>query len=443
MPKENDQTAELDGTDQGEGNVSIDPLTGPQLFDIPEEYLDEAEKKGGAAPPGAATDSATADTQGGKPGQQPRDDTGRFAPRREGEPPAAGQTGQPPAKTVATQGKPAAEGGEGAREEERPAVPFSFTADQKRHEIPGSRVTPEGAFIPRDQLPFVQRKLSRGTVYETSFRQLISDRDTEIHSLKQQLETDEDKVKAKAFLTHFAKLLDEGPEAIQKWLDDFDRNRVQLEANATLAQARAITDAKGKKPAETRLPGLDDDHTAGGEEPDLLADVDQDELQDTLENLLEENMLGFAKELGLNTLTQADLQLLHKRLSDPEEIGRFFVYATEDIPELKAKQGDILVKAKALQKELQTYADLVGQGRGVVSEADKARQQNTRTGANRTNAAPPTSSTSGGAAGKTVVPKLPKTREQKEEWDKLSDELQDASIKQGVYAERGEKLIPA
>lgn len=443
MAQDDDQTAELEGAEPGTTEEAElgQVLTG-QLFDIPEEYLDDAEKKGGAAPPGTEGDS-TADTrQEGKPGTQRRDEvTGQFA-KVEGEPPAAGGTGQPPAKPAAIPGKPAAEDGAAAREEQ--AVPFSFTADQKKHEIPGSRVTPEGVFIPRDQIPFVQRKLSRGTIYESSFRQTISDKDTEIHALKQQLETDEDKVKAKAFLTHFAKLLDEGPEAIEAWLADFEKNRGKLEAEAILAQAKAITESRGKKPTTTQLPGLEEG--AGAAEEDLLAGVDQDELQDTLSTLLEENLAKITTEAGLTTLTAADLSRLHKKLSDPESLGRFFVYATEDIPELKAKQGDILVKAKALRKELEDYADLIGQGRGVKSQAEVAREANARRGGGAgggRNAPPPTSSTSGGSAAKAAVPKLPKTREQKAEWDKLSDEVQDASIKQGVYAQAGEKLVGA
>lgn len=440
MAQDDDQTADLEvadlGTLEGEGGGEV--LTG-QLFDIPEEFLDEADKKAGAAPPGTEADPGTADTQAAGTGTQQRDTTtGRFA-KVEGEPPAAGKPGQPPAKPAAIPGEGTAT--EDGKEKE-PVVPLSFTADQKKHEIPGSRVTPEGAFIPRDQLPAIQRKLSRGTIYESSFRQLISSKDTEIHELKTRLETDEDKVKAQAFLTHFAKLLDQGPEAIEAWLADFDKNREKLEAQAILAQARALTDSKGKKPAETRLPGLDETQ----DEPDLLEGVDQDELQDTLSNLLEENIAKITAEAGLTTLTKADLSRLHQKLSDPDQLGRFFVYATEDIPELGAKQGDILVKAKALRKELETYADLVGQGRNVRSQADIARDKNQRgggAGGGGRNAPPPTSSTSGGSAGKTVVPKLPKTREQKEEWDKLSDEVQDASIKQGVYATAGEKLVGA
>lgn len=281
---------------------------------------------------------------------------------------------------------------------------LSFRADGKPVTIPGSKLTEEGAFIPREFLPQVQKLLSHGIVYQGTFRQRLE------QMAQKQVETEaavqRKVVEADHFLTFFADLLERGPVAIQDWLDDFEKNKPALEAEARIAYAEALETAKKSPAAAAKVEGFED-----VPEDDFLAGVDQDEMLTQLSNTLAQTLRDTIVTNGIRGLSDADVNRLHKAISeDPEEMERYFVIATEDVPEMKVKQGDVLVRQAAVLKRVQYEAGVVSGARQGVSAAAAADAANKR-GVVGAGAPPPTASVAGGVAGKKKEAPIPTKRE--------------------------------
>lgn len=384
----------------------VDELTGEELFDIPDDLLDEPDTED---PAGKPADTATAEPPAGKPDADiPRGPDGKFAKKDA----TAAPAGQPPEGAPAA-GAPAIPGTkpEGVAAAALPAEPpitaptleFSFRADGKPITVPGSKVTDEGVFIPREHMAEIQRYLSHGVVYQGSFRQRLEEANAKVAAAENRVTKEVEE--SKHFLTFFADLLEKGPDAIQQWLDDFTANRRDLEADAKIAYAEALTNRKEKPVLPEKVAGFDEP------EDDFLAGIDRDEMMTQLSNVLATNLKEVIVENTVRGMTDADVNRLHKAIaSDPEEMERYFAVATEDIPDMKVKKGDVLVRQAALLKRVQYEAAVVSEARKAVSDASAADAANKKRAGG--GAPPPTAAVAGaGAAGKKAVP-IPKTREE-------------------------------
>jgi hypothetical protein len=395
----------------------VDELSGEELFDIPEDLLDEPDT---GAPAGGAADASKEEPPAAEPAadtlQLPegykRDARGAvhrpdgtiaskseldsFVPAQPAAKPAAdAQPAQPAA------GAPAGQAAEPAVE--APVLELSFRADGKPVTIPGSKLTDDGAFIPKDYLPEVQRLLSRGVTYEGSFRQRLETANAEVARVKSEVHREIEE--SKAFLTFFADLLERGPVAVQDWLDDFEKNKPQLEAEAKIAYAEALTAAKQNPAAPAKVEGFDDD-----QEDDFLAGVDRDEMMTQLSNVLGQNLREVIVTNGIRGLSDADVNRLHQAIaSDPEEMERYFAIANEDIPDMKVAKGDVLVRQAALLKRVQYEATVLGGARKSVSEATAAAEANKKRAPG--GAPPPTASVAGGVTQKKKEVPIPTKRE--------------------------------
>lgn len=401
----------------------LDELSGSELFDIPPDLLDETDTE---APAGQAADAP----EGAPPAGEPAADTlqlpegykrdargavhrpdGTIASKSEldtfatAQPAAKPVEGaQPPAKPAAVAGAPA---GAPAAEPavEAPVLELGFRADGKAVTIPGSRLTDEGAFIPKEYLPEVQKLLSHGVVYQGSFRQRLEAANAKVAEVESRVNREVEE--SKAFLTFFADLLERGPVAVQDWLDDFEKNKPQLIADAKVAYAEALTAAKEKGPAAPApVEGFDE----GGPD-DFLAGVDRDEMMTQLSNVLGQNLREVIVTNGIRGLSDADVNRLHKAIAeDPEEMERYFAIANEDIPEMKVAKGDVLVRQAALLKRVQYEATVLGGARKSVSEAAAADAEN-RKRAGGGAPPPPTAGVTGGVTQKKKEVPIPTKRE--------------------------------
>lgn len=397
----------------------IDELAGDELFDIPEDLLDESDT---GAPAGQPADVAPATPPAeGEPAadtpQLPEGYTrdargvvhrpdGTIAAKSE----LIASTGQPPEKQPAAAQPPAqaVAGAPAAQPAAEPAVAapvleLSFRADGKSVPIPGSRLTDEGAFIPKEYIGEVQKLLSHGLVYQGSFRQRLEAANAKVAEVESRVNREVEE--SKAFLTFFANLLEQGPVAVQDWLDDFERNKPQLIADTRIAYAEALEASKKNPAAPAKVEGFDD-----APEDDFLAGVDRDQMMTELTNVLGTNLREVIVQNGVRGLTDADVNRLHQAIAgDPEEMERYFAVATEDIPDMKVVKGDVLVRQAALLKRVQYEASLVSSARKNVTEAAQADAANRRTAGG--GAPPPTASVAGGVAGKKPAVPIPTKRE--------------------------------
>lgn len=401
----------------------VDELTGEELFDIPADLLDETDTEPPAGQPADAPEGAppadgkpAADTASLPEGYKrdargavhrpdgtiaSKEELDKFATAQPAARPA--EEPPPPAQPVAGAPAPAAPAEPAV---EAPVLELSFRADGKPVTIPGSKLTEDGAFIPKAYLPEVQRLLSHGVVYQGSFRQRLEAANAKVAEVESRVNREVEE--SKHFLTFFADLLERGPVAVQDWLDEFERNKPQLIADAKIAYAEALQSSKEKGPAKPApVEGFDDNP-----EDDFLAGVDRDEMMTQLSNVLGTNLREVIVTNGIRGLSNEDVNRLHQAIaSDPEEMERYFAVATEDIPDMKVTKGDVLVRQAALLKRVQYEAALVSSARKQVTEATQADAANKKRTAGG-GAPPPTAAVAGGGVSKKKEVPLPKTREE-------------------------------
>lgn len=385
-----------------------------ELFDIPDDLQDVPD-------PGAPPADPAADPKGppaAKPaGAQPRDEIGRYDKKPDAAAPAAGQ---PPAPAQAAQASTEAPTTDEGEPPEEPELEFSFRADGKVHSIPGARITKDALIVPRDQLPVVQRLLSKGRTYEGSFRQRLEGMAQEVAQVRS--EVSEEVERSRAYLNFMADLFDrtergemddQGRTPVEAWLDDFGKNRRTLEAEATLAAAKAIRE--GRQAPAPRLEGFDDEPA----DPYLDAQ-DREQFNNELASELSTRLQGFVQKLEIRGLTPQELSTIHQAMSEPDELDRYYRVALEDVPEHGITKGQIIALDDQIQKRLKYEANLILNARRGAAELRAAEEKNRRNGVG--NPIPPTTPASTGkpAAGKAgqmpEFPNTPEGRKQMEEW---------------------------
>lgn len=351
------------------GTEETDPLAGEELFEVPPDLADD-DTEAPAPVPDADPKGPPADD---KEATQPRDEHGKFAPKPKDAP--APDTGQPPVTAqaeIAPTAPPPDTGDE-------PVMEFSFRADNRQIAIPGSKVTSEGVFIPKEHMAEVQRLASYGTVYQGSFRQRLEQANREVAETKAQVQSETER--AKHYLNFMADLFDrtergetdsQGRTPIEAWQEDFQRNRVVLEADAKLAEARALQERRPAQP--DRVEGFED-----GPQDSFISEREAEELNNGLANELGGRLQQFARADGIRGLTAAEFGKIQQSMSDPDEIDRYFKVAIEDIPEHGITKGQIVAMDAAIRKNFQYQASLIlgaRQQNGALAAAEAANRKN-------------------------------------------------------------------
>lgn len=385
---------------------SIDPLAGEELFEIP----DDLDDSGTDAP--AEPDAA--DAQKAPPASQ---DPATRQPGEESKETPATPTGQPPTRDPAGRFTTAPE--TPAAENDSSVMEFSFRADGKPVTIPGSKITQEGVFIPREHMADLQRLASHGMVYQGSFRQRLEASNREVAEARSEIHGEVEQ--AKHFLGFFADLLDRqdrGEPAIEEWLDDFSRNRTKLEADATLAEAKALRESRGVSPRPVE--GFDDE--PGPEQDSYISEREAEEFSNGLATELGSRIQKTIQSQGIRGLTPQDLTRIQEEMTDPDEIDRYFKVALEDIPEHGIQKGQIVAMDGAIAATLKRRSELILDARKTSTALSQAEAANRRTTVN--GKVPPTVAT-----GTPAVPKASnavlkfKSRAEMEEWFAKEDPL--------------------
>lgn len=395
---------EPDVPDEEIDDSSVDPLAGEELFEIPDD-LDEA-----------GTDTPASSSEADADKAPPAIDEPATRPSGEENEPAT-PTGQPPARDPAGRFTTAPE--TPATDEDSTVMEFSFRADGKPVTIPGSKVTAEGAFIPREHLADLQRLASHGIVYQGSFRQKLEQSAREVAEAKSEIHGEVEQ--AKHFLSFFADLLDKqdrGEPAIEEWLDDFRQNRTKLEADATLAEAKALREGRAVAPRQPE--GFDDE--PGPEQDSYISEREAEEFSNGLAAELGSRLQQTIQAQGIRGLTPQDLTKIQEEMTDPEEIDRYFKVALEDIPEHGIKKGQIVAMDGAIAATLRRRSELILDSRKTSTALSQAETANRRNGV--AGKVPPTVSTGTPAVPKAsnAVPKF-KNRQEMEEWFAREDPL--------------------
>lgn len=322
------------------------PNTGTDEFDGPEDFEFETDEQAAdrSEEPGLEDDAPQGDLETlGQPapgteapvGTRERDPvTGQFKPAAPGQAPDPAQAAPPTAPGQA----PAPSDGT-----------FRFKADRQEWQIDGSRVDAQGLHIPTEHIPMVQELLAEGVAHRGSFQQELARRDTMIRQLQQDNQKaasgrSEKEVQAETILTHFARLMDEGPEAVIDWLDNLQQNRPVLEAEA---KAAAL---------QYRLQQL--------EAANQPSEPSPEEILPQLDNALREHLVTTGDGEFKGILSDEDLGRAYQHLWDTVR-ERVFYRAVDDIPELGVSRGEIIIDADFVKSQLQ----LMAQGRPSVAAA--------------------------------------------------------------------------
>ena len=192
-------------------------------------------------------------------------------------------------------------------DEEWEALPsLQYRADGQNWEIPGSKVEPDGVFIPSDQIANVTQLLSEGQAHRGSFRETLAGRDGQIESLTAQLEGE------KAALQEITDKIEElvtKPGALEAWVEDQRKNWDTLKLNAELAKER-----RAREHADTQRTRLEQQ----AEETRMLP---------IMRNRLAEAVQHWGTQAGFDTKA---LEQLYARLNTRERLFNEFFPKGED-----------------------------------------------------------------------------------------------------------------
>lgn len=325
-----------------------------------------------------------------KPVAQPRDDAGRFVPKApQPKAPSAPDAAPPPAPE--TPSEPTAAAAPAADEEAGP--PFSYQADGRSWEIPGTEVGEDGVFISKDALPELNRLLAQGKSHEGSFRQRLTDSAQQVQAATKRVEAAE---AARAhLLKHFDDLIDrsQGAQTIEdllktplgEWLLNVYSNWPILKAESAKRAVEVQAEAD-----RARLKEFEQQQ-------------EQARMAPIMDQTLQDSIVYWGQQAGLD---RAVLQRIYARLSDPQYQSLLFVRAPTDDPATGLREGELAINHAVVQQEVE-YA------KGWASEAKPKPTPKPAA------AVPPTVSGKGGPApvGTKKKPPTPKDMSEAEFWE--------------------------
>jgi hypothetical protein len=317
---------------------------------------------------------------------------------------------QAPALPAATEGQPPAEPGQATGAEPAPPAPteagvapsptgtavaapdvsqypaWSYRAGGDEYAFPGSVRGSDGAFFPNAVLDELDHYVSQGVYHERYWQQELEQRAQSVAT--QLLEGHPKILEAEATLAAIDRLLKSGPEKVAAWLDDLERNRPTLMAEAKAeALARQLEAAKAGE-------------TERAEERDAQVLVPQ--LENTLWTTIE-RICADPRAKGL------DPNRFYSRLV-ATRLDQIFFEADRDYPEYGIHKGETLVNYDVIVDEAKYEVALLQQ----AGNAARANAGVLGKGAE----VPPTVRTASTATPPEERPKPPKFKTQDEyfEW---------------------------
>lgn len=373
---------------------------GGEYDDFVEDILDESESSTPPQPPAApaAAPAPSADQPADAETGPARDERGRFVSRPAVDDSSATEAlGAPapsetPAEAEATGAQPSAQGD--LRDAEGTPYPeWSFRADRQTISIPGSAVGEEGVFIPKGQLERVQQLLAEGQAHRGSWRSREQAYQQEIDRLK--TAQDEEVARARAFNEGLLELMQQGPEAMASWLDDYQTNFPRFMAEAE------------KRALEGRLAAQQEqlDEWAAEREAERVEPLATDALNTLLDQMAARYGVrqrdAMAARIRDRLLDQVFYEVSDRPYLEPGEV---LVATSED------GQRRYVLNAGMIEQEYKDVAQLAG----PVAAAAQAVQQNAARMA--PTGAPPAMGVGGAPPpGRTPAP-LPKTPEELDKW---------------------------
>jgi hypothetical protein len=329
---------------------------------------------------------------------QPRDKSGRFAPKAP----------QPEAETAVAEAPKAPEtpsepttATEPAVEEPGPA--FSYQADGRAWEMPGTEVGEDGVFFSNDALHELTRLLAAGRNHEGTFRQRLSESAQREQAAAKRAEAAEER--SKQVLEHFDQLFAQSQGAttfeellqkpLGKWL---------LDAYTQYPILRAKADAAGvQKQAEADRAQLEQ----------LRAQQQEAQLQPLMDQALVDSLTSWGQQAGAS---QQQLQAAYDWLTDPAMRSVLFVKVPADMPERGLRAGDWAIDHAVVQRALQR----------VAAMAPKAATKPASSAAKPAQPIPPTVSGQRGPTPSGTKPKLPQPKTKKNKDGMTEDEFWEA-----------------
>ena len=243
--------------------------------------------------------------------------------------------------------------------------PFRFRADHREVEVPGALEYEHGIYVPKEAWNgVVSRHLAdRDTLFQQHQR--------EVNRLQQEVEIrDPDKnprvIEAGVTLQKFRELMDQGPEAVAQWLDNFAVNRPLLEAEIRAQTLQAQLEARQQQSTQY-------------EQEQLVAQVTE-----RLPGYVEENISALISQ----TPELASLKGSEKKLVEQlwPYIGSLLWEADRDYPEHGVRRGQIVPRKELFLQALKQEATR----RDEIKRLEDAARHNQRALGNGANKTPKT-----------------------------------------------------
>ena len=271
---------------------------------------------------------------------QTRDNQGRFtvktdAPPSEPETPAETPPAEVPPDNAEGTEPPVVEG-ETPPEEPAQAVlpPWEYTVSGRQLSIPGSKVGPDGVFIPTAQVERVTRHLIAGHMAGQR------DREAKAREVAARNEGQAEVLKARKLLSAWGELTKDKAKVLA-FAEDLERNRELYLTRAELEAVRAEKEEVGQRMTES--------------EQTQAAEALVPQLQNGLKAIIGKYADKYA---GVDT----------EKLYDRLMRRHFDQVFSED------EQGEILIDEEFIEDELQFAASAIRQGREAATKETKAKE---------------------------------------------------------------------
>lgn len=332
-----------------------------------------------AAPEGADTGAVTTEEPAGEepqpettdetatPDGRARDEKGRFVSTT----PDQEQAESPEPVTDEEPAQPTDTAPEPEQEPQAPSIdpavqaqfdalpPVTYRAYGQDFAIPGSKLGPEGAFIPKTALQEIARFMGSGREYHRragEWEQRVKDADARAEAAEVSRDT---------VLQRLDQLVAEG--GLEDFLLDVARNYPVLKAEAEAAGLRRMNEQL-RNGQQTR------------EQQEQEA-----ALRPVMDRALAEKVREFGQSAGLG---KDDLKALYARLRAPEYQSVIFPVADRDMPEIGTKKGQRVINYAAIQQEVDLLASVV-QRYKQPPVVEQAAQRNAERQASRPKPTPP------------------------------------------------------
>ena len=261
---------------------------------------------------------------------QPRDETGRFAPKPS------------PEASPVTEPSP---GGEPPVEPAAPS-PFAYKGDGQDVQIPGSESGPEGVFIPAAEVPHIQQLLAEGHAWAGSAQKYFHENSTRQQATERRAKAAEEQVQAvEAQLTqvlgHFEQLVEASK--------DYPLDRI-LES----PMAQWLLDVRGGwgvLKAEAKTTRIEREHQAARERLQEIESREQEaQLRPKMDATLSDHILALGGQAGLD---RDAMEAIYADLNSPDYAGVTWIKAPHDDPLNNISKGETVLNLAIVQREIQ------------------------------------------------------------------------------------------